>query len=178
VFSAPSTRRPGGEPTSSTDRHPAARSPRLVGGLSIRQVASQMCVRESALRYRLRRQRDGGGRRPAVKPTGLDAYEAAVHAVLTQLDDVRITGEGRPIRAHQIYAVLCRDQDSPGAARAWSVTSPAVTGCRRCGHLRRWKRPGCRRRRPPGSDRSVSGRKPYVAVSIRSRFESLSRYPS
>ena len=87
-------------------------------GVPIRQVARQMGVRESALRYRLRRQREGAVDGRAGKATALDPFEEAVHAVLTRLEDVRITGEGRPVQARQVYAVLCRDHGFAGSYKS------------------------------------------------------------
>jgi hypothetical protein len=35
------------------------------------------------------------------KPTALDPFETVVHTVLERLEDVRITGEGRPAQVRQ-----------------------------------------------------------------------------
>jgi transposase len=87
-------------------------------GVSIRQMARQLGVRESALRYRLRRQRDGAVDGRSAKPTALDPFEAAVHAVLERLGDVRLTGAGRPAQARQVYEVLCRDHGFTGSYKS------------------------------------------------------------
>jgi transposase len=87
-------------------------------GVSIRTMAKQLGVRDRALRYRLKRQRDGivDGRR--VKPTALDGLEAAVHTLLERFEDVRLTGEGRPAQARQVYEVLCRDFGFTGSYKS------------------------------------------------------------
>jgi transposase len=87
-------------------------------GVSIRQMARQLGVRESGLRYRLRRQRQGTADGRGCKPTALDPFEAAVHAVLAGLEDVRITGKGRPAQARQVHEILCRDHGFAGSYKS------------------------------------------------------------
>lgn len=87
-------------------------------GVSIRQMARQLGVRESALRYRLRRRREGAADGRSCKPTALDPFETVVHTVLERLGDVRITGEGRPAQARQVYDILCRDHGFPGSYKS------------------------------------------------------------
>lgn len=87
-------------------------------GVSIRQMARQLGVRESALRYRLRRRRQGAADGRSCKPTALDTFETVVHTVLERLEDVRITGEGRPAQARQVYELLCRDHGFIGSYKS------------------------------------------------------------
>lgn len=88
-------------------------------GVSIRQMARQFGVRESALRYRLKRSQEP--HRPdgrVGKPTSLDGYEEVVHTLLERLGDVRLTGEGRPAQARQVYEILVRDHGFTGSYRS------------------------------------------------------------
>jgi transposase len=87
-------------------------------GVSIRQMARQLGVRESALRYRLRRRREGAVDGRSCKPTALDPFETVVHTVLERLEDVRITGEGRPAQVRQVYELLCRDHGFTGSYKS------------------------------------------------------------
>jgi len=88
-------------------------------GTSIRQVAGQLGVTEGALRYRLKKlaeePREDGRRH---QPTALDGYAAAVHRVQEELEDGRLTGEGRPCQALTIYEVLVRDHGYAGSYQA------------------------------------------------------------
>jgi len=88
-------------------------------GVSIRQLARQFGVRESALRYRLKRRAEG--ERPdgrAHKPTALDRYEEAVHSILEHLGDGRLTGEGRPVQAREVFEILRREYDFQGSYKS------------------------------------------------------------
>jgi transposase len=88
-------------------------------GVSIRQMARQLGVRESALRYRLRRRREGAVDGRSYKPTALDPFETVVHTILERLDDVRITGgAGRPAQVRQVYEFLCRDHGFTGSYKS------------------------------------------------------------
>ena len=72
-----------------------------------------------ALRYRLKKLEEGvrrDGR--AAQPTALDGYEEAVEAIQRALDDGRLTGEGRPAQARQIYELLIRDHGYGGSYQA------------------------------------------------------------
>lgn len=95
-------------------------------GTSVRQLAKQLGVTEGALRYRLKQ---AGARRAdgrAAQPTALDGLESAVRTIQERLGDGRLSGEGRPVQARQIYEVLVRDFGYGGSYRA------VVR------HLRRW----------------------------------------
>jgi hypothetical protein len=87
-------------------------------GVSIRQLAKQFGVRESALLT-------GCGtagrcyRRSDRKSTALDSFEGAVHVTLERLWDVRITGEGRLAQVRQVYDVLRRAQGVTGSYKIW-----------------------------------------------------------
>lgn len=86
-------------------------------GVSVRQLAKQMGVTEGALRYRLKI----GEERPdgrANQPTALDGFEDAILAIQERLGDGRLTGEGRPCQARQIYEILVRDYGYTGSYRA------------------------------------------------------------
>ena len=90
-------------------------------GVSIRQMARQLGVREGALRYRLKRRQEP--ERPdgrSHKPTALDRYEDVVHVILERLGDVRLTGEGRPAQARQVYEILTRDHGFTGSCKSVS----------------------------------------------------------
>lgn len=88
-------------------------------GVSIRQMARQLGVRESALRYRLRRRREEAVDGRSHKPTALDPFETVVHTILERLEDVRITGgEGRPAQVRQVYELLCRDHGFTGSYKS------------------------------------------------------------
>jgi transposase len=87
-------------------------------GVSIRQLAKQFGVRESALRYRLRRRREGATDGRTRKSAALDAFEEAVHVVLERLGDVRLTGDGQPAQARQVYDVLRRDHGFTGSYKS------------------------------------------------------------
>lgn len=86
-------------------------------GTSLRQIAKQMGVTEGALRYRLKavgRRSDGR----AEQRTALDEHEEAVLAIQQRLGDGRLTGEGRPSQARQIYEALIRDHGYRGSYQA------------------------------------------------------------
>lgn len=88
-------------------------------GVSIRHMAKQFGVREGALRYRLRRLAEG--ERPdgrSRQRTATDGYEEAIHGVLERLEDVRLTGEGRPAQARQVYEILTREYGFTGSYKS------------------------------------------------------------
>ncbi len=86
-------------------------------GTSIREVAQQLGVSEGALRYHLRKEPERpDGRRG--KPTSLDAHAGAVRGILERLECCRVTGEGRPVQARQIFELLSRDYGFTGSYQA------------------------------------------------------------
>ena len=87
-------------------------------GTSIRQLAKQLEVTEGALRYRLKMGSEPKADGRAMQPTALDGYEAAVLAIQERLGDGRLTGEGRPSQAQEIYRILVRDHGYAGSYRA------------------------------------------------------------
>lgn len=110
----------------------------ISNGVSIRQMARQLGVRESALRYRLRRSAEG--ERPdgrCLQRSAADGYEAVIHSILERLEDGRITGTGRPAQARQVYEILCREHGYPGSYKsvvrhlARHYGAPAVRALRR-----------------------------------------------
>jgi len=84
----------------------------------VRQVARQLGVDESSLRYRLRRPAeapDGRQERPSV----LDGWDARVDAVLARFDDPRLRGEaGWAVEASVVHGVLQRDYGFLGSYQA------------------------------------------------------------
>lgn len=84
----------------------------------VRQVARQLGVDESSLRYRLRRPAeapDGRQERPSV----LDGWDARVDAVLARFDDARLRGEaGGTVEASVLHGVLQRDYGFLGSYQA------------------------------------------------------------
>jgi len=84
----------------------------------VRQVARQLGVDESSLRYRLRRPAeapDGRQERPSV----LDGWDARVDAVLARFDDPRLRGEtGTTVDASVVHGVLQRDYGFLGSYQA------------------------------------------------------------
>jgi len=84
----------------------------------VRQVARQLGVDESSLRYRLGRSAeapDGRQERPSV----LDGWDARVDAVLARFDDPRLRGEpGTPVEASVVHGVLQRDYGFLGSYQA------------------------------------------------------------
>ena len=88
-------------------------------GTSVRQLAKQMRVHEGTLRYRFGKQGEGSsvdGR--AQQRTALDGFEDAVLAIQERLGDGRLSGEGRPAQALEIYRVLVRDYGYRGSTKA------------------------------------------------------------
>ncbi len=81
-------------------------------GTSIRQLAKQLGVAESALRYRLKKREESRPDGRATQATALDEHEAAVVAIQERL------GEGRPCQARQIYEALVRDYGYRGSYQA------------------------------------------------------------
>lgn len=86
--------------------------------MPVRQVARQLGVDESSLRYRLARSAaapDGRQERPSV----LDGWDARVDAVLARFDDPRLRGEpGATVEASVVHGVLQRDYGFPGSYQA------------------------------------------------------------
>src|SRR5581483_10220026 len=83
-----------------------------------RQVAAQLGVDESTLRYRLRRAPDApdGRRRRA---TALAGWEARVEAVLAQFGDARVVAGGQGhCPAQTVYACLQREYAFAGSYQA------------------------------------------------------------
>lgn len=87
-------------------------------GTSVRQLAKQMGVTEGALRYRLKAQEEPTTDGRAQQDTALDGYEEAVYVIQDRLGDGRLTGEGRPCQARQIYQALVRDHGYGGSYKA------------------------------------------------------------
>lgn len=88
-------------------------------GTSTRRLAKQFRVTEGAVRYRLRKLEEGpreDGR--AKQPTALDDYAAAVGVIQEELEDGRLTGEGRPCQVQMIYEILVRDHGYAGSYQA------------------------------------------------------------
>src|SRR5690606_27885987 len=88
-------------------------------GASIRQIARQLGVTEGALRHRLRKraagpQIDGRSR----QLTAVAGDEEPIQAILERLEDGRLTGEGRPAQAGQVFEILTRDYGYTGSYRA------------------------------------------------------------
>jgi transposase len=88
-------------------------------GASVRQLARQLGVAESALRYRLKQATepesvDGRTR----QSTALDGLEDVVEAIQERLEDGRLSGRGRPCQAREIYEVLVRDHGYEGSYKA------------------------------------------------------------
>jgi len=84
----------------------------------VRQVARQLGVDESSLRYRLKRPPeawDGRQERPSV----LDGWDARVDAVLARFDDPRLRGEGGAgVEASVVHGVLQREYGFGGSYQA------------------------------------------------------------
>ena len=83
----------------------------------VRQVARQLGVDESSLRYRLARSLeapDGRQERPSV----LDGWDARVDAVLARFDDPRLRGEPGAVEASVVHGVLQRDYGFLGSYQA------------------------------------------------------------
>jgi len=88
-------------------------------GASVRRLARQLGVAESALRYRMKRASEPAavdGR--ARQPTALDGLEEVVEAIQERLEDGRLTGRGRPCQAQAIYEILVRDHGYEGSYKA------------------------------------------------------------
>ncbi|TVP51355.1 MAG: hypothetical protein EA350_00135 [Gemmatimonadales bacterium] len=88
-------------------------------GLPIRELARQLGVTESAVRYRLR-QKEAGPREDdrRHKKTSLDGLEVAVRHALEGLGCWRVTGAGRPVQVTEVHEVLARDHGYEGSYRA------------------------------------------------------------
>ena len=85
-------------------------------GTPVRTLSRQMGKHEATVRYRLRKRREvvaADGR--VGKPTALDGHEGAVEAVQRALGDGRLTGDGRPVSAREIYELLGRDHGYGGS---------------------------------------------------------------
>lgn len=113
--------------------------------VSVRQVARQLGVDESSLRYRFGRAEDAPDGRQD-RPSVLDGWDARVDAVLARFDDPRLRGEGAAaVEATVIHGVLQRAFGFTGSYQAlrrylrrrFPVPHQAVRAWRR--------RPACRR---------------------------------
>ena len=87
-------------------------------GVSVRQVARQLGVAESGLRYRLARAPDApDGRRD--RASVLDGWTERVDAVLARFDDGRVIPEGRgQCPAQTLFDVLRREHGFTGSYQA------------------------------------------------------------
>ena len=86
--------------------------------VSVRQVATQLGVDESTLRYRLKRRLEAPDGR-AERATALAGWEARVDAVLTRFADARVVPEGTgQCTAQQLHAALVREHGFPGSYQA------------------------------------------------------------
>ena len=84
----------------------------------VRQVARQLGVDESSLRYRLGRPVEAPDGRQA-RPSVLDGWDGRVDAVLARFDDPRLRGEaGATVEASVLHGVLQRDYGFPGSYQA------------------------------------------------------------
>jgi len=84
----------------------------------VRQVARQLGVDESSLRYRLRRPAEAPDGRQA-RPSVLEGWDARVDAVLARFDDPRLRGEpGATVEASVVHGVLQRDYGFLGSYQA------------------------------------------------------------
>jgi len=84
-------------------------------GTSVRQLARQLGVSDSTLRYRLQQLEEPervDGR--TQQPTAVAGYEEVIEAIQAQLGDGRLEGEGRPVQAKEIYRRLVRDHGYGG----------------------------------------------------------------
>jgi transposase len=83
--------------------------------VSVRQVAAQLGVDESTLRYRLGRPVDAlDGRR--LQPTALAGWDERVDAVLTRFGDGRVVADGTGhCEAQQLYDILTREYQFTGS---------------------------------------------------------------
>jgi transposase len=83
--------------------------------VSVRQVAAQLGVDESTLRYRLGRPVDAvDGRR--LQPTALAGWDERVDVVLTRFGDARVVAEGSGhCEAQQLHDILTREYQFTGS---------------------------------------------------------------
>lgn len=86
--------------------------------VSVRQVATQLGVDESTLRYRLKRAVDAPDGR-SERATALAGWEERVDAVLARFADARVVPEGTGrCTAQQLYAALVREHGFSGSYQA------------------------------------------------------------
>lgn len=86
--------------------------------VSVRQVATQLGVDESTLRYRLHRPLDAPDGR-SERATALAGWDERVDAVLTRFADARVVPEGTGrCTAQQLYAALVREHEFSGSYQA------------------------------------------------------------
>lgn len=81
----------------------------------VRQVARQLGVDESSLRYRLGRAVDAADGRKE-RPSVLDGWETRIDAVLARFDDPRLRGEAEAaVDTTVVHGVLQREFGFPGS---------------------------------------------------------------
>lgn len=105
--------------------------------VSVRQVAGQLGVDESTLRYRLRRPLDAPDGR-AARPTALAGWDERIDAVLTRFGDARVVAEGTGhCEAQMLHGVLVTEYQFAGSYQAVRrylkrrFAAPAVQAVRR-----------------------------------------------
>jgi transposase len=86
--------------------------------VSVRQVAAQLGVDESTLRYRLGRPVDAADGR-CVRATALAGWDERVDAVLTRFGDARVVPEGTgQCEAQMLHGILAREYGFAGSYQA------------------------------------------------------------
>jgi transposase len=86
--------------------------------VSVRQIALQLGVDESTLRYRLERPVDAPDGR-ALRATALAGWDARVDAILMRFDDARVVpGGAGACEAQMLHARLVEEQRFPGSYQA------------------------------------------------------------
>jgi transposase len=105
--------------------------------VSVRQIALQLGVDESTLRYRLGRPLDAPDGRTQ-RLSALDAWDERIDAVLTRFGDVRVVAEGTGhCQAQTLHGILAREYGFTGSYQAVRrhlkrrFTAPPVQAVRR-----------------------------------------------
>lgn len=99
-------------------RHVAIAQEMIDRAVSVRQVAAQLGVDESTLRYRLGRAMDAPDGRTA-RATALAGWDERVDAVLTRFDDARVVPAGRgQCEAQLLYRLLVEEYQFAGSYQA------------------------------------------------------------